>query len=158
MEKTRKKRNSQLSMCLPTHAAHTRSSPEQWDSLSAFLWTYKESINPNTPPSRSLHLYETSATWYHCQMGHPGWGCCLGAFKVELLTSLGLHLIHMESGSFHILQWEDITVPRGQRLCRGLELEPQKTRWKSHFSGVTSPRYPGNGPVMLQQKAARNQR
>ena len=166
-KKTRKKRNSQLSMWLPTHAAHTRSSPEQWGSLSALLWMYKESLNPNTPPSRSLHLYETSATWYHGQMGHPGWGCCLGAFKVELLTSQGLHLIHMESGSFHILQWEDTMVLRGQRLCRSLELEqdghgvqglhlqkptartmggikhkPQKTRWKSHFSGGYQPKVP----------------
>ena len=126
---------------------------------------------------------ETSAIWYHCQAGHLGWGCCLGAFKVELLTSQGLHLVHTESGSFHIFQGEDITVLRGQRLCRGLELEqdghgvqglhlqrpmagtmggikhkPQKTRQTSHFSGPTSPRCPGNGPVILQQKAARNQR
>lgn len=126
---------------------------------------------------------ETSAIWYHCQAGHLGWGCCLGAFKVELLTSQGLHLVHTESGSFHIFQREDITVLRGQRLCRGLELEqdghgvqglhlqrpmagtmggikhkPQKTRQTSHFSGPTSPRCPGNGPVILQQKAARNQR
>lgn len=55
--KNKEKRNSQLSVCLPTHAAHTRGPPEQWDSLSAFLWMYQEGVNPNAPPSRSLHLY-----------------------------------------------------------------------------------------------------
>lgn len=75
----------------------------------------------------------------------------------------------MESRSFHVHLWEDRVVLRGQRMCRGLELEPDghrrqghhfwkqtartmgrikhrrpKTRGRCHFSRATSPRDPGN--------------
>ena len=102
---------------------------------------------------------ETSAIWYHCQAGHLCWGCCLGAFKVELLTSQGLHLVHTESGSFHIFQRDDIMELRGQRLCRGLELEQDATeykvstsrgQWPGPWVGLnTNPRRPGEGATPL---------
>lgn len=102
----------------------TLGAPQSSGTRSLLSCERTRRVSIPTPLLLEACMYiETSAIWYHCQAGHLGWGCCLGAFKVELLTSQGLLLVHMESGSFPVLQWEDTMVLRGQKLCRGLELE-----------------------------------
>ena len=111
-------------MCACPPVPPTLGAPQSSGTHSLLSCERTRRVSIPTPLLLEAFTYiETSAIWYHCQAGYLGWGCCLGAFKVKLLTSQGLLLVHMESGSFHILQREETMVLRGQWLCRGLELE-----------------------------------